>query len=205
MAEPQTITLPALIENLRAEAKERSPEGLQVDLGCGERPYDGLMGIDFYAPNADLNLDLFSADWGLDLFEEKSNLISFAYSSHFVEHLPNFAAFFTGLYDAMEDEAVAVLVTPYWSSVRAFQDPTHKQAISEARYQYLSRKWREANGLNHYLDLDEVDFEALGFIHHMHPDFAHLGEAQKAYHIAHTLNAVNDIVAVLRCRKDSDS
>lgn len=192
-------SLPEIIDRFRAEALERSPDGLHVDLGCGQKPYEGLLGIDFYADAPGiLNVDLFDGDWGLELYEQTGKLIQFSFSSHFLEHTPDFAAFFRGLYDAMADGAVAVFLTPYWSSVRASQDFTHRQMISEARYLYLSKKWRESQGLSHYLDLDDVDFEPIGFVHHMHPDFAHLGEVQQKFAQDHYVNAVQDLVAVIR-------
>ena len=191
------MNLPEIVEQLAAEAKERSPEGLHVDLGCGQTPLEGFLGVDYFAEDA-LHLDLFDSEWGVEFFEETGKRIALAYSSHFVEHVPDFEAFFVGLYDAMEDDGIAVIITPYWSSVRAFQDPTHRQSISEPRYLYLSRKWRKANKLDHGY-LNDVDFEiAYAPIYHWHEDFAHLGDAQKDWHRKHSLGAVNDIVMFLR-------
>jgi len=44
----------------------------------------------------------------------------------------------------------ARLITPYYTSMRCWQDPTHARAISEASYLYLNKKWREDNKLDHY-------------------------------------------------------
>ena len=40
---------------------------------------------------------------------------------------------------------------PYYKSVRAVQDPTHKwPPISENSYFYWDKEWREMNKLDHY-------------------------------------------------------
>lgn len=201
--EDRNYTLTELVEAFRDEQKEKHPDCAQVDLGCGKKPFAGLTGVDFYHPDAEIKLDLFAPGWGKRL-KEQVGPVSLCYSSHFVEHVPDFMAFFAELYEAMVDGGIVVALTPYYSSIRCWQDPTHRQAISEARYSYLSKKWREEqDGVagGHYLGAD-VDFEyAIAPIYAYHKDFQHLAPKVKEHHRLHTMNAVDDMLATLRCVK----
>jgi len=38
-------------------------------------------------------------------------------------------------------------VCPYYSSIRAWQDPTHKRAISEATFLYFDKDWKKPKNL----------------------------------------------------------
>lgn len=196
---PGEMLLADMVDQLAAEALERSPSGRRVNLGSGQRVFDGLESVDLYADSPDIRLDLFERGWSKAFAERK---ISFAYSSHFVEHVPDFMQFFVDLYEAMEDQALAVILTPYWSSVRAFQDPTHRQSISKERYDYLSRKVRKRETADHYLP--DVDFEhAYAPVYRWNRDYVNLSDSAKEYHRVHSLNAVEDIVVFLRCIKNS--
>ena len=64
------------------------------------------------------------------------------------------------LHRVMKPGAVAHMITPYWTSVGAIQDPTHQwPPIAEAAYYYFNKAWRERGGLQHYgIDCD-FDFE----------------------------------------------
>jgi hypothetical protein len=54
-------------------------------------------------------------------------------------------------YRILKPEGKMRLIHPYYKSVRAIQDPTHKfPPIAENSYFYWDKKWREDNKLDHY-------------------------------------------------------
>jgi len=59
-------------------------------------------------------------------------------------------AFGNELYRIMKQGGQVKIVTPYWSSIRCWQDPTHRRAMNEASFLYFNKDWRIANGLDHY-------------------------------------------------------
>lgn len=60
-----------------------------------------------------------------------------------------FLRFFDEVHRILEDGGKMTVVTPQAQSRRAFQDPTHAQFIVPERYLYLTRGYRQANGLEH--------------------------------------------------------
>jgi SAM-dependent methyltransferase len=196
MGEPKSLgdLLQETIESMRARGIE---DPVCYDLGCGYDRMPGFTGLDYYAndPNI-LKTDLFALKWEVDgkpLPGESADLL---YSSHFVEHVPYWNGFFEEAYRIMKPGAYFVIVTPYLTSNRAFQDPDHKQFISEERYQYLNKEWRDVNNLSHYSAA--VNFVVEGFLYDWHRDFKYVNEEAQEYAKLHYKNVVNDIVAILR-------
>jgi hypothetical protein len=67
-------------------------------------------------------------------------------STHFVEHLTGAEriVFFNELYRVMKAGAAALIVTPNWSHVCAYGDPTHQWPPMSSWYPlYLNKGWRE--------------------------------------------------------------
>ena len=146
----------------RAIAREAEP--LRLDLACGPHKQEGFHGVDRSAvPGVDtvMNLLRFPWPWAHSSVDE-------ARCSHFIEHIPMIEvdsrgvqvpfgegldlliAFFNELHRVMKPGAQATIISPYYASMAAWQDPTHRRAISEATYFYLNEEWRIANGLEHY-------------------------------------------------------
>ena len=90
-------------------------------------------------PIADV-LDIAKHPWP---FEDGS--VAEAYSSHCVEHLNAVERchFFNELYRVLTPGATAKIITPHWSTCRAYGDPTHAwPPIGEFFFMYLRRDWR---------------------------------------------------------------
>lgn len=142
------------------------PKTLKLDLGCGQRCKEGFEGADRYAPGAThkVNLWHFPFPWDDDSVDE-------IYCSHFAEHIPNrdveardidtghehlidrdlLVVFFDECYRILKPDGVMTVIVPAATSVRAFQDPTHRRYIPAEFFGYLNKGWRDANGLGHYL------------------------------------------------------
>lgn len=92
----------------------------------------------------------------------KANSIDAVFSSHFIEHLTGEQriAFMDEIFRMLKKGGKARFIHPYYSSVRAIQDPTHKwPPISDQSYLYFNKQWRDANKLDHYGIKSDFDFQ----------------------------------------------
>lgn len=145
----------------------KSSHELKLDLGSGEKPKEGFVGVDLHAVNPEiLKVDLTKFPWP---WEDES--VSEVHCSHFIEHLPMvyvepdgsyshvpsasgvdlLIKFFNELYRILSPEGTALIICPAAQSSRAFQDPTHRRFIVGETFFYTWRKFRVENGLEHYL------------------------------------------------------
>ena len=204
IAQPETVA-PAPVKALR------------LDLGCGQNPRvdpvtnEKFTGVDIW-DGAEVVCDLFKFPWP---FESCS--VDEIFSSHFFEHIPQDLRFkfMDEIHRILkpcgcEKEcpqqqmnstpcpvagAKATFITPYYSSVRATQDPTHQwPPISENSYLYFNKMWRKVNGLDHYDVKCDFDF-TYGYI----PDAEAMSRATEtqAFWFKHYVNAISDIQVTL--------
>ena len=112
----------------------------KLDLGCGVNKKPGFIGVDC------LKLD--GVDEIVDLKKPwpwKDNSVAEAHCSHFVEHLTGRERIFfcNELYRVLVPGGTAQLITPHWSSARAYGDMTHQwPPVSEFWFYYLDKPWR---------------------------------------------------------------
>jgi ubiquinone/menaquinone biosynthesis C-methylase UbiE len=164
---------------------------LKLDLGCGENKQSGFTGVDFYS-KADIKADLFKFPWP---FEDNS--VEEAHCSHFFEHVPAKVRiqFMDELYRVLIVGGKATFITPYWSSVRATQDPTHEwPPISENSYLYFNKGWREVNKLTHYLGTADFDFT---YGYGLDPETAGKNSELQSFYVKHYANSVLDLHVTL--------
>lgn len=138
---------------------------IRLDLACGQTPREGFTGVDLFAGDVRVDLLRFPWPWA-------DGSVSEVHCSHFVEHIPMayidganqlhlgpadgrrdlFLAFFAEVHRILKPGGKATIIVPYLRHERAFQDPTHRRFLCEASFLYLSKGWREANKLDHYID-----------------------------------------------------
>jgi len=151
-----------MIEN-KIQNEEEIQEVIAVDLGCGQVKAT----VDFFKDNLQITptkvigVDIVKCDEGVDIVHNltefpypfEDNSVDAIHASHFVEHLDGTERmkFMDECYRILKPGGKMRLIHPYYKSVRAVQDPTHKwPPISENSYFYWDKKWRELNKLNHY-------------------------------------------------------
>ena len=139
----------------------KDKELLKLHLGCGQHKEEGWVNVDITSTSAtDVVWDLRETPWPWE-----DNSISEAKGDHFLEHLdgPERMVFFNELYRVLTPKITTTLgeiVTlpgkasfsfPYYTSMRAIQDYSHKwPPLCEASFLYLNKEWREVNKLDHY-------------------------------------------------------
>ncbi|MFN7551256.1 MAG: class I SAM-dependent methyltransferase [Pseudomonadota bacterium] len=169
---------------------------MKLDLGCGNAKKPGFTGVDV-APDcgADIVYDLRTTPWP---FADES--VDEAWCAHFFEHLSGAQriAFMEELHRVMKPGAQATIITPYWTSGRAVQDPTHQwPPLLESSYLYFNRDWRERSGMGHYGIRCDFDYRfAFAYV----DDWAHKPAEEREFARKHFVNVVGDLHVFLTRR-----
>lgn len=158
--------------------KKKETKPMKLSIACGQNIPEGFVGMDIHAGKdvkyvGDI-LDFWSKNnvWS----QIPDNSVDEIDCTMFVEHIPHiieghgmvhgyddcFYLFFNEIWrilkpaETSEDnpnnftKGFARIVTPYYSSPRADQDPTHVRRMCEASYLYLNKGWLESQKLDHY-------------------------------------------------------
>lgn len=172
---------------------------VKLDIGCGKNKREGFVGVDQYQmEGVDVVHDLSVTPWP---FEDDS--VSEVNCSHFLEHLSsaNRVKFFNELYRIMETGAKATIITPHWSSNRAYGDFTHQwPPVAEMLYFYLSKEWRATQAPHTDVQWNQegynCDFEATwGYA--MRPDVSARSQDYQAYAMSNYKEACQDLYATI--------
>lgn len=178
----------------------------KLDLACGQRKQAGFKGIDISTESdADIIHDLLDFPYPI-----KANSVQEISCQHFVEHIPHyrpewpkgsdgFFLFFDELYRIMKKGGTARFLHPYVMNVRAFWDPTHVRFIHEATWYYLDKKWREMQGLDHYMvkaDFEVITVDGMG----MSDEFMSRSPDQQALQRSSYWNVIPDLQVTLKKR-----
>jgi hypothetical protein len=148
--------------------------------------------------------DVLSFPWPIE-----DNSVYEARCSHFVEHIPHqiegynkykngMILFMEELYRVLMPQGFVTITCPYYSSERAWQDPTHVRAITKETFKYFDPKWLEAIGMDHY-DI-KTDFEVVTTKMIMDPSCEARSESARQMMMKHFGNVVADIQVILRKR-----
>lgn len=184
-----------LIEKL---IKEEKP--IKINLACGQIKMDGFIGIDKVKTDVtDIVFDLETYPWSIP-----DNCVDEITISHFVEHIQKLEPFMDELWRIMKGPWVnkegekmtskVSIICPYYSSMRAMQDPQHVRPISEASMLYYNKDWRTANKLDHYEIKSNFDFQ---YGYQLVPEWANRSQEARDFAIRHYLNVITDIFFTL--------
>jgi ubiquinone/menaquinone biosynthesis C-methylase UbiE len=169
---------------------------IKLDIACGQNKQQGFMGVDIAsASGVDFVYDLEKFPW--TPFEDNS--VEEVYCSHYIEHTPDWMKFMDEIWRICQDGAKVTFVAPYYTSIRAWQDPTHKRAISEATFLYSDKAWREANKLDHYPI--KSNFKVEKMVLFFNPPWDKKNDEAKQFAQQHYFNVVSDILVELKVVK----
>lgn len=191
----------------------------KIDLACGSNKKEGYFGIDIAdCLNVDLVHDLTLYPWPID-----DNSVDKINCSHYVEHIPHidikgilkqsesfeefkekiieskdgFINFMNELYRILKLGGEAIVVVPYYTSVRAFGDPTHIRYVGDFSFLYLNKEWRDQNKLGHYginCDFDMV------LSYHINNDLTLKSQEIREEAFKKDWNAINDLLVKMTKR-----
>lgn len=192
----------------------KAEKKLKLSIAGGQNVPEGFVGMDIY-PGEKIKYVGDILNFGEDSVwkQIKDNSVDEIECSHFIEHIPHgngyndpFWQFFDEVYRVLKPvefsetnpnvpiNGFARFVAPYYSSIRAWQDPTHQRAISEATFMYLSKEWRESQKLDHYPTICDLQVTG-GYIEHDRLQNRNAEFKQNAY--LTEINAINDIFVTL--------
>jgi len=175
--------------------KTKVQSEIKLDLGCGRNRLAGFTGVDLYAPDADIKLDLFKFPWPF-----KPNSVSEIHASHFIEHVPQKLRwpFFEECYRIMRPGAIMRIVVPSWKSERALGDMTHEfPPVTAMAFFYLNKGWREANKLTYGPYALKCDFDHQAGPTAISPAFADRSHEVQIHACTHYLEAYQDMWVTL--------
>jgi hypothetical protein len=186
-------------ELIKKLIKEEKP--VRLNIACGQQKVEGFIGIDKVKTEAtDIVWDLESYPWSF----VPDNCVDEITISHYVEHVVNLPRFMDEIYRVMkspwvnkEGEKVnskVTIVCPYYSSMRAMQDPMHIRPISEASFLYYNKDWRAANKLDHYGIKSDFDYQ---YGYSLMPEWASRSQEARDFAIRHYMNVITDIYVTM--------
>jgi len=108
-------------------------ETLILDLGCGNKKREGTVGVDFNdRSQADIVHDLNQFPYP---FEDGT--VDHIYLDNVLEHLHDTLSVMEEIYRLLKKDGTVKVIVPYFRSVWAFIDPTHRVFFSVASFSYF--------------------------------------------------------------------
>jgi hypothetical protein len=194
-------------------------EVLKVDLACGQIKREGYKGLDVdvnLGSNVDIFHDLMKFPWPF----EESSVFEFN-CEHYVEHIPHqifipkspflgeaeahmlekdgLILFMEEAYRCLIAGGLIRIIAPYYTSVRAWQDPTHVRAINEVTFNYFNKEAAEKAFVDHYTG--KCNFKVVSQRLHVTDEWQGKSEEALAWAQKHYWNVVSDIEVTLRAIK----
>jgi hypothetical protein len=172
----------------------------KVNLACGQVKREGYIGIDSVATAAaDIVHNLYEFPWP---FEDDS-IYEFT-CDHFVEHIPiqlkdgsfGLIRFMEEVWRCLMPGGTIHITAPYYTSMRAWQDPTHTRAITDVTFTYFNKPLVTAMQMDHYSG--KCNFEQLSRKYYITPEWEPMAEEARTWAMKHYNNVVADIGFVLR-------
>ena len=161
---------------------------MKLNLACGKNKLPGWFNVDIsplVAP--DEVRDLLHFPWPYSDVEA-------IFCSHFIEHIGDeFISFMDECHRVLRPGGLLHIRSPYYTSIRCWQDPTHKRAITEATFTYFRKADRINMGVEHYPIKSDFDIGEIRL--HYHQDVPQ----EDAENLRmHAWNVVADIEVLLK-------
>lgn len=178
----------------------KQKEPVRVNLACGNNKKDGYIGIDLHKTDtADIAHNLLEFPWPF----EDSSVYEF-YCSHFVEHIPiqlsdgsyGMNKFMEEVWRCLMPGGTIHIVAPYYTSIRAHQDPTHCRSITELTFTYYNKDVVKSMGVDHYMA--KCNFAPVSKTYALYPEWEAKADEVREFARKHYYNVVADISFVLR-------
>jgi hypothetical protein len=113
--------------------------------------------------------------------------------TYYIHKTSSLKKFMENVYMTMKKGGKATIVSPYWNSARAWQDPDTKRAISEVTFLYFNSDAREANGIT---DDIKADFD-IQISHQLDNDHIAKSTDAQGFAVKNFSNACHTLIALL--------
>lgn len=205
-------------EDCEVVEKKDKTKLLRLDIACGNNKKEGFIGLDFaFDTQADWWCDLNKYPWhymkiidklrkerktdGMVIKIEDDSVYEI-HCSHFIEHVDDLKRFMEEIYRVLIPGGRITFYAPYYSSIRAMQDYTHKRFISEATFLYFNQNWIRENRLEHYDVKCNFAISSCKFL--FDPEWNRRSDDAKEWARKHNINVVTDIEVVLSAIKEKE-
>lgn len=125
---------------------------------------------------------------------------------HFIEHIPHgdggkdhFIRFFERCWHVLRPNGTMAIRWPWYQSIGAYSDPTHRRFITPLTFSYLSKKWLKERNIEHY-DM-ACDFEVVSNAGAVAQSIEHLQGEERDRAIQTQWNAAHEGITQLRAIK----
>ncbi len=127
-----------------------------LDLGCGPSKVEGAWGVDLHKyAGVDQVLDMNDLPWDLP-----ANRFETIYAHHVIEHVSSVVDFMNEIHRVAKPNAEVHIVTPHFSSVDSYKDPTHLRHIASGWYTIFTESYLQEQIPRFALVSSEVTFGA---------------------------------------------
>jgi hypothetical protein len=96
--------------------------------------------------------------------------------------------FMEEVYRIMKLGAKLHVICPHYNTGMAWQDPTHRRAITEQTFHYFDKGWRERSNLNHYPIHTNLEVKFEGY--DLYPDVMNKSTEEKLFSSRHLSNFI---------------
>jgi SAM-dependent methyltransferase len=104
-----------------------------LDLGCGKKKYPGSIGLDI-SPDTDADV---IHDMNKTPYPFEDNTFDFVYMDNIIEHVNDIIEVMEEVYRITKNGAKVKIIVPYFRSLYAFIDPTHKHFFTTMSFNYF--------------------------------------------------------------------
>jgi SAM-dependent methyltransferase len=140
--------------------------------------------------------------WGLDIYPYPfaDNSVEKIYCTDFIEHVEDIIKFISELYRICKHGAEIYIESPYYTSIFAWSDPTHKRAINEMTYLFFDKLWRQASEITSAQS--KTDFRIKKVTFGWDKRMVDASEEEKEFARNHYWNVIVSIGVVMECFKE---
>jgi hypothetical protein len=111
-----------------------------IDLGCGPNKISKAFGVDQHPyPGVDKIVDLDVPPWPLE-----SDRYTTIFCHHVIEHMSDIPCFMSEVHRIGMDGAHVDIITPHFSSIDSWADPTHRWHLSCYWYETFTRQYLQS-------------------------------------------------------------
>ena len=109
---------------------------MRLNLGCGNKRQEGFVGVDRYRSDA---VEVV-ADIGVSL-PFVSDSIEEVHLDNVIEHVPDIVGLVREMVRVCENGATITIITPHFTSLASWRDPTHVHHLSYFSMDHFEKHW----------------------------------------------------------------
>lgn len=178
--------------------KKYDYDNVKLNLGSSDRVLPGFLNLDIQpVAGVDIVCDL---NEGIPL---NDNTVTEIYTAHTLEHLNDTVHIMEEIYRVCKNGAVVKIKVPYFKSIGAFKDPTHKRFFTEETFTYFDKGEQKKRGLVEYGII--ANFKTIKISYLWSAQWLRFLPFKKGFFMKYFWNIVRSIYFELLVIKNSDS